>query len=87
MFDAMLGRALPYCCILARVPAEIAILTEAHHANVRFNLCIRKGANVATLLYCCIFPYIASEMAVLTEAHHANVRFNLCIRKGANVAR
>ena len=81
------GRTLPYCCIFPHLPSEMAVLTEAHHANVRFNLCIRKGANVATLLYCWTFPHFASEMAVSTEAHHANVRFNLYIRKGVNVAR
>ena len=33
---------------------ETATLTEAHHANVRFNPCVRKGANVARwALECC----------------------------------
>ena len=40
-------RILPCCCIFACVSPEIAILTEAHHANVRFNSCIRRGTNLA----------------------------------------
>ena len=30
------GRILSCCCIFARIFLEMAILTEAHHANVRF---------------------------------------------------
>ena len=30
-----------------RIPPEMAISTEAHHANVRFNSCPRQGTNLA----------------------------------------
>ena len=42
------GKTLPYRSIFARIPSEMGLLPEAHHANVRLNPCIRKGANLRT---------------------------------------
>ena len=54
------ARILQCCCIFASKFLEIAISTEAHHANVRFNPCIRRGANlIRSGLECRRLPHMA----------------------------